>query len=75
MRKEYIVPAIRCVEISFRDSLLTIAIGSIGVKSFIDGGRVTAGGDEASSRMTVGGDLDDESDETASGRRTLWDID
>lgn len=73
MRKAYIVPGIRRVEIGFRNSLLTIGIGSIGVKSFKDGDRITAGGDGASSRMTVGGDLDDETDETEYGRRTLWD--
>lgn len=73
MSKAYIVPDIRHVEICFRNSLLTVGIGSIGVKSFKDGGHITAGGDVASSRMTVGGDLDDEEDETEFGRRTLWD--
>ncbi len=74
MKKVYTPPAVRRIAVQYRNNLLTIGIGSLRVNSYIDGGHITAGGDVASSRMTVGGDLDDEEDETEFGRRTLWDI-
>ena len=60
MRKAYSVPTVKLVEVVFRNSLLTIGIGSISVRSYKEGDHTTAGSDASSSRMTVGGDLDDE---------------
>ena len=74
MKKIYTTPAVRHIAVQYRNSLLTIGIGSLRVNSYIDGDRTSVGGDATTSRMTVGGDLEDESDESASGRRTLWDI-
>lgn len=69
MKKVYTSPAVRRIAVQYRNNLLTIGIGSLRVNAYIDGD-----GDETTNRMTVGGDLEDESDESAPGRRTLWEI-